>query len=57
MKSLSEEKRAVFALAFMEEMQAAEVAQALGIPLNTAYSRIRNVRVLLEKALERRRRR
>jgi RNA polymerase sigma-70 factor (ECF subfamily) len=56
-KSLSEEKRAVFALAFMEEMPAAEVAQALGIPLNTAYSRIRNVRELLRKALERRKRR
>jgi RNA polymerase sigma-70 factor, ECF subfamily len=53
-KSLSAEKRTVFALAFMEEMPAPEVAEALGIPLNTAYSRIRNVRADLRKALERR---
>lgn len=54
LKSLSTEKREVFALAFMEEMPAAEVAQALGIPLNTAYSRIRTVRAQLKRALERR---
>lgn len=52
--SLSDEKRAVFALAFMEEMPATEVAEALGIPLNTAYSRIYAVRVALRKAMERR---
>jgi RNA polymerase sigma-70 factor (ECF subfamily) len=54
LKSLSSQKREVFALAFMEEMPAGEVAQALGIPLNTAYSRIRTVRAELKKALERR---
>lgn len=53
-KTLSLEKRAVFALAFIEDMPANEVAEALGIPLNTAYSRIRTVRAELRKAMERR---
>jgi RNA polymerase sigma-70 factor (ECF subfamily) len=55
--SLSVEKRAVFALAFLEQMPAPEVAEALEIPLNTVYSRIRSVRVELKKAIEDRRRR
>ncbi len=54
LKTLSSQKREVFALAFMEEMPPGEVAQALGIPLNTVYSRIRTVRGELRTALERR---
>jgi RNA polymerase sigma-70 factor (ECF subfamily) len=51
-RSLTPEKRALFALAFMEEMPAGEVAQALQIPLNTVYSRIRTLRGELRAALE-----
>ena len=54
LRSLGEDKRALFALAFLEEMPASEVAQALGIPLNTVYSRIRTLRAELGKALKRR---
>ena len=39
--SLDPGKRAVFALALIEGMPASEVAGALGIPMNTVYSRIR----------------
>jgi RNA polymerase sigma-70 factor (ECF subfamily) len=52
-KTLSAEKRAIFALAFLEEMPAPEIAQALSVPLNTVYSRMRAVRVELRTALER----
>lgn len=55
--TLTPEKRAVFALAFMEEMPATEVAEALGVPLNTVYSRIRAVRTELRAALAERRQR
>jgi len=54
-KTLSAEKRAIFALAFLEEMPAPEIAQALSVPLNTVYSRMRAVRVELRAALEKRR--
>ena len=53
LKTLSAEKRAIFALAFLEEMPAPEIAQALSVPLNTVYSRMRAVRVELRTALER----
>ena len=42
--SLDDGKRAVFALALVEEMSAPEVAAILSIPENTVYSRIRAVR-------------
>jgi RNA polymerase sigma-70 factor (ECF subfamily) len=42
--SLDDGKRAVFALALVEEMSASEVAAILSIPENTVYSRIRAVR-------------
>lgn len=51
-RSLSPEKRAVFALSFIEEMPARDVAEALGVPLNTVYSRIHAVREELKKLLE-----
>ncbi len=55
--SLSPEKRALFALVFIEEIPVPEVAGMLQIPLNTAYSRIRTLRADLRKALERQNRR
>jgi len=50
--SLDPERRAVFVLALLEELPAPEVAQALGIPVNTVYSRVRSLREGLSRALE-----
>jgi RNA polymerase sigma-70 factor (ECF subfamily) len=44
-------RRAVLVLHEIEEMTAPEIAQVLGIPLNTVYSRLRVARVELEEAL------
>jgi RNA polymerase sigma-70 factor (ECF subfamily) len=49
---LDAKKRDVFLLAMVEEMSMPEVAEALGIPVNTAYTRLRLVRADLERALE-----
>jgi RNA polymerase sigma-70 factor (ECF subfamily) len=46
-------RRAVLVLHEIEEMTAPEVAQVLGIPLNTVYSRLRVARGELEAALAR----
>lgn len=46
-------KREVFILAELEEMTAAEIAEAVGIPLNTAYSRLRAARQEFHLAFER----
>ena len=50
---LDAKKRDVFVLALLEELSIPEVAEALGIPLNTAYSRLRLVRADLQAALAR----
>jgi len=47
-------KREVFMLAELEEMTAPEIAEALEIPLNTAYSRLRAARLAFEQGLARR---
>ncbi len=41
---LSEDRRAVFILADLEQMTAPEIAVALGVKLNTVYSRLRAAR-------------
>jgi RNA polymerase sigma-70 factor (ECF subfamily) len=46
-------RRAVIVLHEIEEMTAREIAQVLGIPLNTVYSRLRVGRLELEQALMR----
>jgi RNA polymerase sigma-70 factor (ECF subfamily) len=46
-------RRAVLVLHEIEEMTAPEIAQVLGIPLNTVYSRLRVARTELEEALSR----
>ena len=51
---LSPPKREVFILAELEEMSVPELAAALEIPLNTAYSRLRHARQEFEAALARR---
>jgi RNA polymerase sigma-70 factor (ECF subfamily) len=38
-------------LAVIEQMSVPEVAEALGIPLNTAYTRLRSVRADFQAAL------
>jgi RNA polymerase sigma-70 factor (ECF subfamily) len=50
---LSEAKREVFILAEIEEMSVPEIAAALEIPVNTAYSRLRHARQEFEDALSR----
>jgi RNA polymerase sigma-70 factor, ECF subfamily len=49
--ALDEDKRAVFVLAEIEEMSAPEIAEALGVNLNTVYSRLRAARRGVEAAL------
>ena len=52
---LDEKRRDIFILAVLEEMTIPEVAAALSIPVNTAYTRLRAVRAEFERALERHR--
>jgi RNA polymerase sigma-70 factor (ECF subfamily) len=49
---LDADRRAVFVLALLEELPAPEVSEALGIPVNTVYSRVRNLREGLRRMLE-----
>jgi RNA polymerase sigma-70 factor (ECF subfamily) len=53
LEKLDPTKREVFILAELEEMTAPEIADALEIPLNTAYSRLRAARQAFEEALGR----
>jgi RNA polymerase sigma-70 factor, ECF subfamily len=53
LESLDDEKRAVLVLAHLEQMPAPEIAEALGIPLNTVYSRLRLARRQFDAALRR----
>jgi len=48
---LDDGHRAVLVLALLEHIAAREVAEALGIPLHTVYSRIRSVRAALRAFL------
>lgn len=48
---LDEERRLLFALADIEGMKVPEIAEALGLNLNTAYSRLRATRELFQRAL------
>jgi RNA polymerase sigma-70 factor (ECF subfamily) len=50
---LDDDKRTVFVLAELEQTAVPEIAEMLGIPLNTAYSRLRAARIEFEKALAR----
>jgi RNA polymerase sigma-70 factor (ECF subfamily) len=50
---LDEPKREVFELVEIEELNIPEVAELLGIPLNTAYSRLRAARQAFDAALAR----
>lgn len=50
---LDEPRREVFIMVEVLEMSVPEVSQALAIPLNTAYSRLRLARKAFEEALDR----
>jgi len=53
LEKLDVRKREIFVLVELEEMTAPEVAAAIGIPLNTVYSRARAARQELEEILQR----
>ena len=55
LERLDEDKRAVFILSELEEMTASEISEALGININTVYSRLRAARRGFEAALVRHR--
>jgi RNA polymerase sigma-70 factor, ECF subfamily len=48
---LDEDKREIFVLAELEELPIPEIAELLGLKLNTAYSRLRLARAAFETAL------
>lgn len=53
LRELGPLKREVFVLAELEEMTMPEIAEAIGVPLNTAYSRLRVAREEFGEALAR----
>lgn len=55
LSTLSEEQREVFVMAEIEGFTAPELEAALGVPLNTVYSRLRLARAHFQRALARRR--
>ncbi len=56
MACLNDDQREVFVLVEVEEMSAPEAAEALGINLNTCYSRLRAARARFDRELASRRR-
>lgn len=52
LQTLSEEQRAVFVLHELEEEPMPAIAEALGVPLNTCYSRLRLGRARFTEALQ-----
>jgi RNA polymerase sigma-70 factor (ECF subfamily) len=50
--SLDEGQRVVFVLGLLEKVPAPEIAGLAGIPLNTVYSRLRKLRLSLQRWLE-----
>jgi RNA polymerase sigma-70 factor (ECF subfamily) len=55
LETLDDKKRDVFVLCVLEELSVPEAAEALSIPLNTAYTRLRRVRAEFRQALLERR--
>jgi RNA polymerase sigma-70 factor, ECF subfamily len=50
---LDDDKREVFVLAQVEQMSAKEIADIVGIPMNTVYSRLRAARAAFESEVQR----
>lgn len=48
---LDDDRRTVYVLAELEGLTAQEIADGLGLNINTVYSRLRSARALLERAL------
>jgi RNA polymerase sigma-70 factor (ECF subfamily) len=57
LETLAPERRAVFVLHELDECPVPELARALGIPMNTAYTRLRAARADFASAVQRMRRR
>jgi RNA polymerase sigma-70 factor (ECF subfamily) len=55
LETMQEEQRLVFVLFEIERMTGEEISEALGIPLGTAYSRLRLARTAFRGAVARRR--
>jgi RNA polymerase sigma-70 factor, ECF subfamily len=53
LEQLANDRRAVFVLSELEQMSMPEIAEVLGIPLNTAYSRLRLARRDFSRTLRR----
>ncbi len=53
LSALDDEKREVFVLARVEQMSAPEIAEVVGIPLNTVYSRLRAARLAFDAEVAR----
>lgn len=51
--TLSDDQREVFVLARVEQMSAPEIAEVVGVPLNTVYSRLRAARLAFEAEVAR----
>lgn len=51
--ALDQDKRAVFVMAELEQMTMPEIAEVIGVPLNTAYSRLRAARKAFDAAYAR----
>jgi RNA polymerase sigma-70 factor (ECF subfamily) len=51
--SLDDDKRAIFVSVELEQMTVSEVAEAVGLNLNTAHARLRSARQAFEQALAR----
>lgn len=54
-EKLNADKRDVFVLALIEQLPVPEIAETLGIPLNTAYTRLRTVRQEFRRAVDKQR--
>lgn len=54
LSELDEDKRAVFVLYEIEQLEMKDVAEAVGCPLQTAYSRLHAARKRVTEAIERR---
>jgi len=53
LERLNDRQRDVFILGFIEDMSGPELATALSIPVNTAYTRLRSARAMFRQALRR----
>lgn len=53
LENLDDDKRAIFVSVELEQMSVSEVAEAIGLNLNTAHARLRSARQAFEQALAR----